>query len=136
MSMAAKEWLGRARKLRLRLSALEDSKQRSYARAVSSTAGLGERVSGGEPGDKLAAYAEVSLAADRQIEKLEQVRAEILQVIGQVEDNTLATLLTEYYVNDKTWEEVAVQIDKSWRWTMNLHGKALKAVEEILSNKT
>lgn len=134
--MTAKEWLGRARKLRLRLSALEDSKQRSYARAVSSTAGLGERVSGGEPGDKLAAYAEVSLAADRQIEKLEQVRAEILQVIGQVEDNTLATLLTEYYVNDKTWEEVAVQIDKSWRWTMNLHGKALKAVEKILSNKT
>ena len=134
--MTAKEWLGQARKLRLRLSALEDSKQRSYARAVSSTAGMGERVSGGEPGDKLAAYAEVSLAADRQIEKLEQVRAEILQVIGQVEDNTLATLLTEYYVNDKTWEEVAVQIDKSWRWTMNLHGKALKAVEKILSNKT
>lgn len=134
--MTAKEWLGRARKLRLRLSALEDSKQRSYARAVASTAGLGERVSGGEPGDKLAAYAEVSLAADRQIEKLEQTRAEILQVIGQVEDNTLATLLTEYYVNDKTWEEVAVQIDKSWRWTMNLHSKALKAVEKILSNKT
>lgn len=134
--MTAKEWLGRARKLRLRLSALEDSKQRAYARAVSSTAGVGERVSGGEPGDKLAAYAEVSLAADRQIEKLEQVRAEILQVIWQVEDNTLATLLTEYYVNDKTWEEVAVKIDKSWRWTMNLHGKALKAVEKILSNKT
>lgn len=134
--MTAKEWLGRARKLRLRLSALEDSKQRAYARAVSSTAGLGERVSGGEPGDKLAAYAEVSLAADQQIEKLEQTRTEILQVIGQVEDNTLATLLTEYYVNDKTWEEVAVKIDKSWRWTMNLHGKALKAVEKILSNKT
>lgn len=134
--MTAKEWLGRARKLRLRLSALEDSKQRAYARAVSNTAGMGERVSGGEPGDKLAAYAEVSLAADRQIEKLEQTRAEILQVIGQVEDNTLATLLTEYYVNDKTWEEVAVRIDKSWRWTMNLRGKALKAVEKILSNKT
>ena len=134
--MTAKEWLGRARKLRLRLSALEDSKQRAYARAVSSTAGLGERVSGGEPEDKLAAYAEVSFAADRQIEKLEQTRAEILQVIGQVEDNTLATLLTEYYVNDKTWEEVAVKVEKSWRWTMNLHGKALKAVEKILSNKT
>ena len=103
---------------------------------MSSTAGLGERVSGGEPGDKLAAYAEVSLAADQQIEKLEQVRAEILQVIGQVEDNTLATLLTEYYVNDKTWEEVAVKVEKSWRWTMNLHGKALEAVEKILSNKT
>lgn len=132
MSMAAKEWLGRARKLRLRLSALEDSKQRSYARAVSSTAGMSERVSGGEPGDKLAAYAEVSLAADRQIKKLEQVRAEILQVIGQVEDNTLATLLTEYYVNDKTWEEVAVQMQYSWRWVRRLHVRALEQVQEIL----
>lgn len=131
MSMTAKEWLGRARKLRLRLSALEDSKQRSYARAVSSTAGLGERVSGGEPGDKLAAYAAVSLAVDRQIEKLEQVRAEILQVIGQIEDNTLATLLTEYYVNDKTWEEVAVQMQYSWRQVMRLHGQALCEIRTI-----
>lgn len=133
--MTAKEWLGRARKLRLRLSALEDSKQRAYARAVSSTAGQGEHVSGGEPGDKLAAYAEVSLAADRQIEKLEQVRAEILQVIGQVEDNTLATLLTEYYVNDKTWEEVAVQMQYSWRWVRRLHVRALEQVQEILDNR-
>ena len=131
MSMAAKEWLGRARKLRLRLRALEDSKQRSYARAVSNTAGMGERVSGGEPGDKLAAYAEVSLAADRQIEKLEQTRAEILQVIGQVEDNTLAALLIEYYVNDKTWKEVASQIQHSVRQTMRLHGQALCKVREI-----
>lgn len=129
--MTAKEWLGRARKLRLRLSALEDSKQRAYARAVSSTAGLGERVSGGEPGDKLAAYAEVSLAADQQIEKLEQVRVEILHVIGQVEDNTLATLLTEYYVNDKTWEEVAVQMQYSWRQVMRLHGQALCEIRAI-----
>lgn len=131
MAVTAKEWLGRARKLRLRLSALEDSKQRAYARAVSSTAGLGERVSGGEPGDKLAAYAEVSLAADRQIEKLEQVRVEILHVIGQVEDNTLATLLTEYYVNDKTWEEVAVQMQYSWRQVMRLHGQALCEIRAI-----
>lgn len=134
--MTAKEWLGRARKLRLRLSALEDSKQRAYARAVFSTAGVGERVSGGEPGDKFLNYTEVSSEVDRQTKELDQTRAEILQVIWQVEDNTLATLLTEYYVNDKTWEEVAVKIDKSWRWTMNLHGKALKAVEKILSNKT
>ena len=134
--MTAKEWLGRARKLRLRLSALEDSKQRSYARAVSSTAGLGERVSGGEPGDKLAAYAEVSFAVDRQIAKLEHTRAEILQVIGQVEDNTLSTLLTEYYVNDKTWAQIAAQQHYSWRWTMKLHSKALQTVEAILEKRT
>lgn len=129
--MTAKEWLGRARKLRLRLSALEDSKQRAYARAVSSTAGMGERVSGGEPGDKLAAYAEVSLAADRQIEKLEHTRAEILQVIEQVDDNTLSMLLIEYYVNDKTWAQIAAQQHYSWRQVMRLHGHALQIIREL-----
>lgn len=129
--MTAKEWLGRARRLRLRLDALQDSKQRAYARAISRTAGMGERVSGGESEDRLAAYAEVSLAADRQIEKLEQVRAEILQAIGQIEDNTLAALLTEYYVNDRTWEEVAVQMGYSWRQVMRLHGHALQMIREL-----
>ena len=67
-------------------------------------------MSGGEPGDKLAAYAEASLAADRQIAKLEQTRAENLQVSGRVEDTTLAALLTECYVTGKTGEGVSVTI--------------------------
>ena len=133
--MTAKEWLIRARKMSGRLRALQESKAQAFARATNAVLGGSERVSGGEPGDKLAAYAEVSLAVDRQIEKLEQVRAEILQVIGQVEDNTLATLLTEYYVNDKTWEEVAVQMQYSWRWVRRLHARALDQVQEILDNR-
>ena len=129
--MTAKEWLIRARKMSGRLRALQESKAQAFVRATNAVIGGSERVSGGEPGDKLAAYAAVSLAVDRQIEKLEQVRAEILQVIGQIEDNTLATLLTEYYVNDKTWEEVAVQMQYSWRQVMRLHGQALCEIRTI-----
>lgn len=134
--MSAKEWLIRARKMRSRLRALQNSKERAFSKATSITVSGGERVSGGAPADTHAAFAEVSLAVDRQIEELERTRAEILQVIGQVEDNTLATLLTEYYVNDKMWEEVAVQMQYSWRWTMKLHSKALRAVEAILAKRT
>ena len=131
MSMTAKEWLIRARKMSGRLRALQTSKEQAFARATSVVVSGGEHVSGGEPADKHAAYAELSLSVDRQIEKLEQVRAEILQVIGQVEDNTLATLLTEYYVNDKTWEKVAVQMQYSWRQVMRLHGQALCEIRTI-----
>lgn len=134
--MTAKEWLGRARRMSGRLRALQTSKEQAFARATSVVVGGGEHVSGGEPADKHAAYAELSLAVDRQIEKLEQVRAEILQVIGQIEDNTLAALLTEYYVNDKTWEEIAAEQHYSWRWTMKLHSKALQTVEAILEKRT
>lgn len=129
--MTAKEWLIRARKMSGRLRALQESKAQAFARATSVVVGGGEHVSGGEPADKHAAYAELSLSVDRQIEKLERTRAEILQVIGQVEDNTLSTLLTEYYVNDKTWEEVAAEQHYSWRQVMRLHGHALQIIREL-----
>lgn len=129
--MTAKEWLGRARRLRLRLDALQTSKEQAFARATSVVVGGGEHVSGGEPADKHAAYAELSLAVDRQIEELERTRAEILQVIGRVEDNTLSTLLIEYYVNDKMWEEIAAEQHYSWRQVMRLHGHALQIIREL-----
>ena len=129
--MTAKEWLSRARRMSSRLRALQTSKEQSYARAVSSAAGLGERVSGGLPADKLAAYTEVGRVVDRQVEKLEHTRAEILQVIGRIEDNTLSTLLTEYYVNDKTWAQIAAQQHYSWRQVMRLHGHALQIIREL-----
>ncbi len=129
--MTAKEWLSRARNMSGRLRALQTSKKQAFARATSSTVGGSEHVSGGEPVDKHAAYAELSLAVDRQIEKLERTRAEILQVIGQVEDNTLSTLLTEYYVNDKMWEEIAADQHYSWRQIMRLHGHALQIIRGL-----
>ena len=129
--MTAKEWLSRARKLSGRLRALQTSKEQAFARATSVVVGGGEHVSGGEPADKHAAYAELSLAVDRQIEKLERTRAEILQVIGQMEDNTLSTILTEYYVNDKTWAEIAAEQHYSWRQVMRLHGHALQMIRDM-----
>ena len=129
--MKAKDWLCRARRMNGRLRALQTSKEQAFARATSSTVGGGEHVSGGEPADKHAAYAEISLTIDRQIEMLERTRAEILQVIGQMEDNTLSTILTEYYVNDKTWAEIAAEQHYSWRQVMRLHGHALQMIRDM-----
>lgn len=130
--MSAKEWLIRARKMRSRLRALQNSKERAFSKATSITVSGGERVSGGAPADTHAAFAEVSLAVDRQIEELERTRAEILQVIRQLKDNTLSTLLTEYYINDKTWEKIAEEQHYSFRQIMRLHAKALQQIQSII----
>ena len=129
--MKVKDWLCRARRMNGRLRAMQTSKAQAFARATSSTVGGGEHISGGEPADKHAAYAEISLTIDRQIEMLERTRAEILQVIGQMEDNTLSTILTEYYVNDKTWAEIAAEQHYSWRQVMRLHGHALQMIRDM-----
>lgn len=130
--MSAKEWLIRARKMRSRLCALQNSKECAFSRATSITVSGGERVSGGVPADPHAAFAEVSLAVDRQIEELERTCAEILQVIRRLEDNTLSTLLTEYYINDKTWEKIAEEQHYSFRQIMRLHAKALQQIQSII----
>ena len=100
--MTAKEWLSRARKMSGRLRALQTSKEQAFARATSVVVGGGEHVSGGEPADKHAAYAELSLAVDRQIEKLERTRAEI-----------------------------AAEQHYSWRQVMRLHGHALQMIRDM-----
>lgn len=133
--MSAKEWLIRARKMRSRLRALQNSKERAFSKATSITVSGGERVFGGAPADTHAAFAEVSLAVDRQIEELEQTRAEILQGIRQLEDNTLSTLLTEYYINDKTWEKIAEEQHYSFRQIMRLHAKALQQIQSIIGQE-
>lgn len=133
--MSAKEWLIRARKMRSRLCALQNSKERAFSKATSITVSGGERVSGGAPVDTHAAFAEVSLAVDRQIEELERTRAEILQGIRQLEDNTLSTLLTEYYINDKTWEKIAEEQHYSFRQIMRLHAKALQQIQSIIGQE-
>ena len=134
--MTAKEWLLRGRRLKSRIQALQTSKAKAFARATSAVVSDGERISGGVPADHHAAYAALSLEVDRQLAALARTRAEILQGIGQVEDNTLAALLTEYYINDRTWEEVAVGLGYSWRWVMKLHERALREVAAILAKRT
>jgi len=138
---AVTAWLARARDMRKRLDALQESKQKAYDKARSSTAplrpGAATKSKAARPNDRAAQYTYFSDEADRQIERLEQVRAEILNVIAQVEDNTLATLLTEYYINSKTWYEVATVLGYSYRDTVQRkRPAALRAVAALLKVET
>ena len=134
--MTAKEWLMRARKQEERIIALQGSKQRAYDRAVSTTARPREVciISGGKtaPDEKNAAYIELCEEIDRQIDELNRIRTEILHACRAIQDNVLATLLIDYYVNGKVWEQIAMEQHYTWRHTMRLHGKALRKIEEVI----
>jgi len=134
-----KQWLSRARNMQKRLNALQESKRKAYDMARSSTAPIRPDATAQaqsiQTDDKMARYAYFSEEADKQIKRLEQVRAEILNTIAQVEDNTLATLLIEYYVNNKTWYEIANILNCDYNYTINRkHSAALQEVERILEN--
>ncbi len=72
-------------------------------------------------------------ADNDMIQPLKQMRTEILNVIAQVDNHILATLLIERYINSRKWDEVANIIHYSSSYTLKtLHPKALKEISKIL----
>jgi len=133
--MTAKEWLSRGRTIERRVAALRESKIRAYAMATNSVSATRMGYSGRDnyiTGDKKTErYAAISAEVDRQIAELEKVRGELLNVISQVKDDILCALLTEYYINNLKWDEVADRLGYTTRHVSRLHRRALDCVRAI-----
>lgn len=88
-------------------------------------------------GDKLgAAVARIVDAENRvsdELEMLEATEREVVNTISAVHDATLSTLLYERYINGKTWEQIAVSMNYTYRRVTQLHGAALILVEQIIA---
>lgn len=67
-----------------------------------------------------------------ELEMLEATEREVVKTINGVQDGTLSTLLYERYINGKTWEQIAVLMNYTYRRVTQLHGKALNAVKDFL----
>lgn len=67
-----------------------------------------------------------------ELETLEATEREIIRTINSIQDSILSKLLYERYINGKTWEQIAVMLNYSWRQTVRLHGVALAAVKDVI----
>ena len=64
------------------------------------------------------------------IDRLVDLKREIMQKIDAMEDNNYKVLLTLRYLNFKTWEEIAVEMDYTFQWVHQLHKRALIEFEK------
>lgn len=132
--MDTKAWLTRARTIEMEVRALMRARRRAYELATSAVGRYGGtpvKTSGGErPVERLA---ELDEQIDREIDRLADVKREILGVIGRVENGTLRALLIERYINCQTWEEIAVRMNYTYRHITRMHGEALQEVERNMS---
>lgn len=135
--MTAKDWLRRGWQIDQEINSLLRTKQETRDRLTSVTAGYdGESVQGTRDPHKYDRLAELDEKIDQRIDQLVAVKQEIMDAIAQVEDNRYRTLLTERYMEFRTWEQIAVDMNYTWRWTMKIHGQALLAIEPIIENRT
>ena len=131
--MTAKEYLSRARRLDKRIDANNEEimRLRAYAeRATSSYSAT--RVGGTDQRSKL----------ERAIERIDELerrikddtndcitaRRDIRDAINNVDKPDERLLLQLRYLNGKKWEEIAVEMNYSWRQVHNIHSVALQKI--------
>ena len=131
--MTTKEWLNRARNIDREIGQLMRERRTAWDRAVSITSRLNATcVTSTKDPHKYDALIEYDAELDRRIDSLYDTKREIQQAIWSVQDGTLRVLLSERYLEGKTWEQIAVDLHYSYMQTCRLHGKALVAIAKML----
>lgn len=106
----------------------EIDRLREFAECLSSPK-LGERVTSSNGNTSMQTVdkiVDLQAEVNKEIAVLVDLIAEIHTKIEQLENPTERAVLTERYINVKSWEEIAEIISYSERNTKYIHGRALK----------
>lgn len=125
-------WLRRYREAAAEQDRLmaEIARWRSLAERVSPTLS-GMPAGSGGPARMIAAVErmdELEAELAEQIVERVATRREIGQAIDRLPDERLARLLRLRYIDGMTWEKIAVQMDMTYQWVCQLHGKSLELI--------
>lgn len=62
------------------------------------------------------------------IDNLKKIREQVECAINAIPDANQRNVLRLRYLNGKTWEQIAVQLEFSYQWVCKLHGRALQNI--------
>jgi DNA-directed RNA polymerase specialized sigma subunit len=136
--MRAKQYLKRIRSLDKQILAnLEQiAAQRTLATRVVSVLQDAPQSHSGHYGDRLAGIVAEIVDLEEQLQKdLEEyisLKSKVITQINSIEDGRLKLILYHRYLNQKTWEDIACDLNCSVQWVHTLHGQALQEFEKIL----
>lgn len=131
--MTAKEYLQQAYRLDLRIDIKTEQVFRLRALLTKATANLSSvPASSPENGRKmeeiLARIADLEAEINADIDALIRLKEEVMAQIKAVGVPEMVTLLEMRYLNNSTWEEIAVAIHCSIRNVYRLHDAALEKI--------
>ncbi len=127
--MTAKEYLQQYRESVERTKELTAHLDELKAEAVRLKDHEGQKV---ELDEAVSKYVDACTDAAVYLEMLSERRKEILRTIDMIKNEKLRTLLRYRYIHGKTFEQIAVDMNYSWRQTIRFHGYALEAVKDVI----
>lgn len=136
--MTTKEWLYRAWNIQREIDTLHSIYNQAYDQATSITAHLsGMTVSGTKDPHKFDRLAELQDTIFARIDELFAVKCEVIRAISAVGNGTYRTLLEKRYLEFKTWEQIAVEMNYSYSQIVKYkHPEALHAVQDAIECHT
>ena len=81
-------------------------------------------------GSKMAKIDDLEHTLDQTIDQYVDLKNKIINQIDSMEDENVYNVLFSRYIEKKSFELIAIEMEYSWRQIIRLHGKALKQFEE------
>ena len=138
--MEAKDFLNQVKKLDLQITNKLIEKQQWKDISLGITANMdGERVQSSGRKSKMAdaidKCIDMEAEIDRLVDKLIDVKKEVIWTIEQLDSPTEYNVLHLIYIQGKDLQEVADKYGMSYDWATTTHGRALKNVQ-VIRNKS
>lgn len=137
--MTAKEYLGQARFLDMRINSKIQQVASLNELATRCTATISDMPKSPNRGGSRMADAVIKIIdlqeeINRDINKLVELKRAIMGVIKAVPNVEYQTVLEKRYLCFITWEQIAVDMNYSMQYTFRIHEKALKEIEAYLQS--
>ena len=130
--MNAKQFLSRGRWIEREITSLIRTRDETRDRLTHITQNYdGDGAQSTKDPHKFDALVELEYKLDERIDELCAVKTEILDAIGKLEDSRERLALQLYYIDMKSWEQVAVELHYSWRQTMYIRKQAINNIALI-----
>mgnify|MGYP002740581823 FL=1 len=135
--MTAKEYLAQARNIDQRINDKLAYVAQLHDMATNVSAVISNMPKSPSPNNQkmesiIVRLADTEAEINADIDRLINLKLEIMNTIWQVEDAKASSILERRYHSFKSWEEIAAELNVSVRWVHKIHGKALEDVEKIL----
>ena len=132
--MNAKEYLLEIKKIRKRVNLLQTEIERLRTDAESVSINLDGMPKGSGKGtwENLAIQlAECESVLMKELSVLWSKQMKAIMLLDKLKPKH-QMILTEYYIEDKTWEQIAYEQGYTWRHCYRLHGSALNEFEGVM----
>ena len=127
------KWLSRCKDIDRKIQSKCDEVSVWMSRATKITPTLSDMPKGGQQENKTETTVEKMMQIDaeinREIDELVKIKAEVKSAISSVPNSTYREVLERRYIRGQKWEQIAVEMNYNYRYTLKLHGFALQMVE-------